>query len=168
MPAARDAGQAPPGTVAGGDEKEGVMRTLGPWNGMTHLRKEVDRLFDRMWEGEPELASLGEWKPALDLKETKDFLVVTAEMPGMDPKDIKVTVREGILTIEGEKKQQEEEKDEKHYRMERSFGSFVRSVRLPLVVDSNKVAATFKNGLIEVKMPKLASTKETTIPIKTE
>lgn len=143
------------------------MRTLGPWNGMT-LRKEVDRLFDRMWEGEPELASLGDWKPLLDLKETKDFMVVTAEMPGMDLKDIKVIVREGILTIEGEKKQLEEEKDEKHYRMERSFGSFSRSIRLPVAVDPNKVTAVLKNGLIEVKMPKLASAKETTIPIRTE
>ena len=144
------------------------MRTLGPWNGMTHLRKEVDRLFDRMWEGEPELASLGEYKPLLDLKETKDFMVVTAEMPGLEPKDIKVTVREGILTIEGEKKQLEEEKDEKHYRMERSFGTFARSIRLPVAVDATKVTALFRNGLIEVKMPKLATTKETMIPIKTE
>lgn len=144
------------------------MRTLGPWNGMTHLRKEVDRLFDRVWETEPEYVALGEWKPILDLKETKDFMVATVEMPGMDPKDIKVTVREGILTIEGEKKQLEEEKDEKHYRMERSFGSFSRSVRLPVPVDAAKVTALFKHGLIEVKMPKLATTKETTIPIKTE
>ena len=144
------------------------MRTLGPWNGMTHLRKEVDRLFDRVWEGEPELALLGEYKPLLDLKETKDFLVVTAEMPGLEPKDIKVTVRDGILTIEGEKKQLEEEKDEKHYRMERSFGTFARSIRLPVAVDATKVTALFRNGLIEVKMAKLATTKETTIPIKTE
>ena len=57
------------------------MRTLGPWNGMTHLRQEVDRLFDRMWEAEPELPSLGDWKPLLDLTETKDAMVVTAEMP---------------------------------------------------------------------------------------
>ncbi len=146
------------------------MQVLTPWTGLTTLKKEMDRLFDRFWEMDfPELPSLrGEWGPTLDLSETKDALVVKAEIPGIDPKEINVSLQEQVLTIKGEKRQEKEEKDEHYYRMERSYGAFARSIRLPVPVDGSKVNATFKNGLLTITLPKTPAAKGTTIPIKAE
>ena len=146
------------------------MRALAPWTGLTTLQKEIDRLFERFWEPRwdefPALA--GEWTPSLDLSETKDALVVKAEIPGIDPKEIEVSLQDQVLTIKGEKRQEKEEKDEHYFRMERSYGGFVRSIRLPVPVDGSKVSATFKNGLLTVKLPKTPAAKGTTIPVKAE
>jgi len=146
------------------------MRALIPTNGITTLRKEMDRLFDRIWEGGlPEITTpLGEWTPALDIFETTEGVVVKAEVPGIDPKDIQVTLNNQLLTISGEKKFEKEEKDEKHYRMERASGSFARSINVPVPVDTGKVMATFKNGLLTIQMPKTAAAKGMTIPVKAE
>ena len=113
---------------------------------------------------------MGEWAPALDVSETKDAVMVKAEVPGMDPKEIQLSLEDQLLTLKGEKKQEKEEKDEKehYYRSERSYGAFVRTVRLPATVDGSKVTATFKNGLLKVTLPKAATAKGTTIPIKAE
>jgi HSP20 family protein len=86
----------------------------------------------------------------------------------MDQKDIQISLQENLLTIKGEKRQEKEEKDERYHRVERSYGSFTRSVRLPVGVDASKVTATFKNGLLTVTMPKTVAAKGTTIPIKVE
>jgi HSP20 family protein len=133
------------------------------------MKKEMDRLFDRFWEGDfPQLPSMGDWAPALDVSETKDAVMVKAEIPGMDPKEIQLSLQDQVLTLKGEKKQEKEEKDEHYYRAERSYGTFVRAVRLPTPVDGSKVAATFKNGLLTVTLPKAPTAKGTTIPIKAE
>jgi HSP20 family protein len=133
------------------------------------MRKEMDRLFDRFWEGDfPQLPALGEWAPALDVSETKDAVLVKAEVPGMESKDIQLSLQEQVLTIKGEKKQEKEEKDEHYYRSERSYGAFARAVRLPTPVDGSKVTATFKNGVLSVTLPKAAAAKGTMIPIKAE
>ena len=145
------------------------MRSLMPWTGMMGLKSEMDRLFDRFFEPRWEEApALGEWAPSLDLSETKDAFVVKAEVPGMDPADIQVSLQENLLTIKGEKRHEKEEKDERYHRVERSYGTFTRTVRLPIGVDLSKVTATFKNGLLTVTMPKTAAAKGTTIPIKSE
>ncbi len=145
------------------------MRSLMPWTGMTSLKQEMDRLFDRFFEPHwGEFPALGEWTPSLDLSETKDALVAKLEIPGMDPKDIQVSLQENLLTIKGEKKQEKEEKDEHYHRVERSFGAFTRSVRLPVAVDGSKVNAHFKNGLLTVTLPKAPGAKGTTIPVKAE
>jgi HSP20 family protein len=130
----------------------------------------MDRLFDRIWEGGvPEITTpLGEWTPALDIFETADDVMVKAEVPGIDPKDIQVTLNNQLLTISGEKKYEKEEKDEKHYRMERASGSFARSINIPVPVDPGKVIATFKNGLLKIQMPKTAAAKGMSIPVKPE
>jgi HSP20 family protein len=141
-----------------------------PWTGTSSLRREMDRLFDRFFEPESGEASatFGEWAPSLDLTETKDALVVKAEIPGIDPKDIQVTIQENYLTIKGEKKQEKEEKDERHHRIERSYGAFARGVRMPVAVDGSKVEAKFKNGLLTVSLPKTPGAKGTTVPVKAE
>jgi HSP20 family protein len=146
------------------------MRALMPTNGITTLRKEMDRLFDRIWEGGlPEVTTpLGEWTPALDIGETNEAVIVKAEVPGIDPKEIKVSMVNQLLTISGEKKYEKEEKDEKFYRMERSTGFFARAITIPVPVDAGKVVATFKNGLLTITMPKTVAAKGMTIPIKAE
>ncbi len=145
------------------------MRALAPWTGLTSLKKEMERLFDRFWEGDfPELSAGGEWSPRLDLSETKDALVVKAEIPGIEPKEIQVSLQDQVLTIKGEKKQEKEEKDEHRYRMERSYGVFARSLRLPVPVDREKVAAKFKNGLLTITLPKMPVARGTAIPIVAE
>jgi HSP20 family protein len=145
------------------------MRALTPWTGLSTMKKEMDRLFERFWEGDfPEFPAMGDWAPALDVSETKEAVVVKAEVPGMDPKDIQLSLQDQTLVLKGEKKQAKEEKEEHYYRAERSYGAFVRTVRLPANVDASKVAAAFKNGLLTVTLPKAAAAKGTTIPIKAE
>jgi HSP20 family protein len=145
------------------------MRALMPWTGMTGLKQEMDRMFDRFFESKwDEFPALGEWAPSMDISETKDSLVAKIEAPGMEEKDIQVSLQENLLTIKGEKKQEKEEKDERYHRVERTYGSFTRSVRLPVAVDASKVTASFKNGLLTVTLPKTPAAKGTMIPIKAE
>ena len=148
-------------------EMEEQMRALTPWTGMTSLRKEMDRLFERlaepMW---PEMPTLGEWEPKLDVTETKDSVTVKAELPGVDQKDIAVSLQEGVLTIKGEKESEKEEKDKQYHRVERSHGAFYRAVRLPAAVEAGKVTASFKDGVITITLPKAPEATGTTIPVK--
>lgn len=143
------------------------MRALAPWTGIASLRQEMDRLFERFFEpADSDVVALGEWAPKLDLSETKDAVVVKAEVPGIEPKEIQVSVKDQVLTISGEKEQHKEEKDERFYRMECAYGAFSRSLRMPVAVDAGKVTATFKNGLLTVTLPKAPTAKGTTIPVK--
>ncbi|MBI4637920.1 MAG: Hsp20/alpha crystallin family protein [Candidatus Rokubacteria bacterium] len=143
------------------------MRALAPWTGMTSLRQEMDRLFERFFEPRWDaIEAVGEWAPKVDLSETKDAVIVKAEIPGVEQKDLHVTFQEQVLTIKGEKQQEKEEKDERFHRVERSCGAFARSMRLPAAVDGEKVTASFKDGLLTVTLPKAPAAKGTTIPIK--
>jgi HSP20 family protein len=133
----------------------------------TSLRQEIDRLFDRFIEpGWLQMPALGDWEPKVDVSETKDAVVVRAEVPGVDQKDIGLSLQEGVLTIKGEKEEEKEEKDKRYHRVERSYGAFARAIRLPAAVDSSKVSATFKDGVLTVTLPKTAAAKGTAIPIK--
>ena len=144
------------------------MRTPGPWTG-TGLKREMDRLFERFFDSPwAETPALGDWTPAIDVTEGKEAVTVKAEVPGVDPKDIAVSLEGDVLTIKGEKEEKKEEKDERQHRVERSWGAFMRAVRLPAPVDGGKVTATFKNGVVTITLPKTTSAKGTTIPLKTE
>ena len=147
------------------------MNVMTPWTGLGTglgtLKQEMDRLFDRFFEPRlEEVSAFAGWAPKLDVSETKDALVVKVETAGVDPKDIQISLQEQLLTIKGDKHQEKEEKDEQYHRMERSYGSFARSIRLPVPVDAQKVDANFKNGLLTVTLPKTPAAKGTTIPIK--
>ena len=142
------------------------MDSIVPWKEgrqLTSLRREMDRLFDRFFEGWPFFrisAAGGEWAPAVDVSETAKEIVVKAELPGMDPKDIDLSVRGDVLTVAGERKQEKEEKGENFHRIERTYGSFSRSVRLPAEVDPGKVDATYKDGVLKITLRK---TKEAAV-----
>jgi HSP20 family protein len=143
------------------------MRALMPWTGMTSLRKEMDRLFDRFLERPwPEMPTLGEWEPTVDVSENKEAVIVKAELPGVEQKDIAVSLQDGVLTIKGEKEAEKEEKDKRYHRVERSYGAFFRSMRLPAAVEAGKVTATFKDGVITITLPKAPEAKGTAIPVK--
>ena len=143
------------------------MRALTPWTG-AGLKREMDKMFERFFESPWELPALGDFTPVLDLSEGKDAITVKAELPGVEPNEIAVTLEGDVLTIKGEKEEKKEEKDERRHREERSWGSFMRSVRLPAPVDGSKVAATFKNGVVTITLPKAPGAKGTTIPVKAE
>jgi HSP20 family protein len=144
------------------------MRTLAPWRG--DLRRDMERFFERfadpIWE--PFDMTAGDWAPKLNVSETKDAMVVTAEMPGVDPKEIEIALTGDLLTLKGEKEKETGEKEERFHRVERTYGAFLRSVRLPMAVDGSKVTATFKNGVLVVTLPKTPAAKGTTIPVKAE
>ena len=145
------------------------MHALTPWVGLGGLRTEMDRLFDRFLDVKfDDWPASGEWAPRLDVSETKDAIVVKAEVAGVDPKDIQISLQEQLLTVKGEKHKEKEEKDEHYHRVERSYGAFTRSIRLPVAVDGGKVSAAFKNGLLTITLPKTPAAKGTTIPIKAE
>lgn len=145
------------------------MRALAPWRGMETLRQEMERVFDRFFEPRwEEFEAVGAWAPKLDFSETKDAFVVKAEVPGVEQKDISVSIQDQMLTIKGEKHKEKEEKDEKYHRVERSWGAFARTIALPAGVDTEKVNATFKDGVLSVKLPKTPAAKGTTIPVKAE
>jgi len=140
-----------------------------PSTGMSNLKQEFERFFGPFGELKlEEFPAVGDWAPSMDVSETKEALVVKAEVPGLDPKDIQISLQEQYLTIKGEKTQEKLDKEERYHRVERFYGSFARSVRLPVGVDGSRVTASFKNGLLTVTLPKTAAAKGTTIPIKAE
>lgn len=126
-------------------------------------------LFDRFF-GDFSLPSMAfedtEWVPAFDVSETDKELIVRAEVPGMDKKDIKITVSDGILTIEGEKKHEKKEENEQYHRVERRYGTFSRTMRLPDEVDADKVDATYKDGVLNIRLPKSEAVYPRKIEIK--
>ena len=145
------------------------MRAMMPWTGMSNLKQELERFFGPFGELKlDEFPALGDWAPSMDVSETKEALVVKAEVPGLDPEDIQISLQEQYLTIKGEKTRETMDKEERYHRVERFYGSFARSVRLPVGVDGSRVTASFKNGLLTVTLPKTAAAKGTIIPIKAE
>lgn len=106
------------------------------------------------------------WVPAFDITENEKEYVVTAEMPGVDAKELDVTFTDGILTVKGEKKQEKEDKGENFHRIERRYGSFHRSFRIPGEVKSNKIDANVKDGVLKLTLPKAEESKPTKIEVK--
>ena len=131
------------------------------------MRREMDRLWDSFFEGQPtRRVGEGEWAPSLDISETKSDLVVKAEIPGIDPKDIDISLNENVLTIKGEKRQEKEEKEEGYHLVERSYGSFTRSIRLPREIQNEKINASYKNGVLKITLPKTEEAKKKEVKIK--
>lgn len=142
---------------------------LIPWRPLRELdvlRREMDSLWDRFFSERPIERLGGEWTPSLDVSETKDKVVVKAEVPGVDPKEIEVSLSNGVLTIKGERKQEREEKDENYHLIERSYGSFSRSLRLPAEVQEGDVKANYKDGVLKITFPKTERAKEKEIKIE--
>jgi HSP20 family protein len=140
-----------------------------PFREISRLRREMDRLWeDYFGSGRRGLQPLqAEFAPAVDVKETADQVVVKAEVPGMDAKDINISVTGDVLTIKGEKKSEREEKEENYHVVERSYGSFSRSMVLPSAVDLDKIEAKYDKGVLTVTCTKKEGVKPKDIEIKT-
>jgi HSP20 family protein len=117
------------------------------------LQSEVNRVFDAFF-GAGGGAATRRWVPAVDLIETDDHLLLKADLPGLDKDDISIEVRDGVLTVAGERKAEHESKSEGYYRVERTFGTFSRSLTLPQGIDADRVEASFEKGVLEVRIPK--------------
>jgi HSP20 family protein len=141
-----------------------------PFREVSRLRDEMDRLWqDFFGPGRRALRPLAEeWIPPVDISDTADKVTVRVEVPGMDAKDIDISLSGDILTIKGEKKAGKEEKGENFYLVERSYGSFARSLRLPAVVEADKIEATYKQGVLTITCPKKEEVKAKQITIKAE
>jgi HSP20 family protein len=153
--------------------KEG--REVGPWrpfSGLTGMEQEVEKLFEDFWGrpfGWPERWRSRELKvrgPAIEVYEETGDVVVKAEIPGLKKEDLQVNLSDNLLTIHGEKKQEEEKKEKGYYYSERSYGSFSRSIQLPTDVQPEKVSASFKDGVLEIRLPKTEEAKRKEVKIK--
>lgn len=138
------------------------------------LRREMDSLFDNFFRGfdlEPFFEKrMGVFSPRIDVSENDKEIKISAELPGMDEKDIDVSLQNDMLTLKGEKKEEKEDKGKDYYRMERSFGSFSRTIPLPVEVETDKIEAKFKKGVLTITLPKTAKAVAETkkIPVKVE
>jgi HSP20 family protein len=143
---------------------------LSPWKPFGELspfRKEMDRLWNRFLGETPFARTFNEmWSPSVDISETKDDFIVKAELPGLEAKDVNVSISGNVLTIKGEKKAEEEEKDEHYHRIERYSGSFQRVFQLPSGVKADKVEANFDKGVLKVTLPKVEEAKKKEIEVK--
>lgn len=133
-----------------------------PFRDVMALREEVNRLFGRtLGEG----AGAAVWTPAVDVFDTKDAIVLKAELPGLKPEDIDIEIDENVLTIKGERRFQEAVEDGRYYRLERSYGHFSRSLTLPQGVRGEQVQAQFDQGVLEVRVPKAEEVKPRKIAV---
>ena len=138
-----------------------------PWNMLDQMRKEMDRMFELRTTGEEGGSVVtSDWTPAVDIKEEEDRFVLHADVPGVKPEDIDVHMENGQLTIRGEKETEKKEEREGYRRVERSYGSFYRRFSLPETADSEKIAASSKDGVLEVVIPKQAKVQPKKIEVK--
>jgi HSP20 family protein len=117
-------------------------------------------------ENGKETLTVADWIPTVDIEEGDQDYHITAELPGLRKEDVKITLQEGVLTLQGERKQEREEKGKRFHRVERSYGGFVRSFALPDVVDEAKVLAEFKDGVLHIRLPKSEKAKPKAIEVK--
>ena len=147
------------------------LMNTNPFRDIEKARSEMDGLLDTFLFGRPQrrdfLAEV-EWLPAVDVAETKNEIVVNVEIPGMDPQEFDISLSGETLTIQGEKNQEKEEKEENYRLIERRCGFFTRSILLPHEVKSNKVRASYKEGILKITLPKSEETKKKEIKIKVE
>ncbi len=142
-----------------------------PFKELEEISDRFNRIFGRLparRESGREAMIVADWAPTVDITEDDKEYLIKAEIPEVDKKDVKVTVQDGVLTLTGERKQEKEEKGKKFHRIERSYGSFVRSFTLPDDVSEDKLKAEFKDGMLLVHLPKAEKPKPKAIEVKVE
>ncbi|TMI84114.1 MAG: Hsp20/alpha crystallin family protein [Bacillati bacterium ANGP1] len=140
-----------------------------PFDGVGTLERSMDRMLDEFFSLRParDLAAL-EREPAVEMFETEQDVVVRAEMPNVDPKNVDVTVTDGAITLRGQTKHEEEQKGRNYYRRELRSGSFTRTLPLPTEVKSAEAKATYKDGMLEVKIPKSERVRPTSVKVQVD
>jgi HSP20 family protein len=150
-----------------------MLSSLTPWQPFKEMEEAQNRLarffglsLPRFENGGKELMTITEWQPSVDIVEDDKEYLIKAELPEVKKEDVKVTVENGVLSITGERKFEKEEKDKKYHRIERSYGTFLRSFTLPEGADGSKVNAEFKDGLLRVRLPKSEKAQKKALEIK--
>ncbi len=138
-----------------------------PFRDLVTMRERMNKLFEDLVtsKGEEKDIVASSWAPAVDIFETDNELVLSAEVPGVDENDIEIHIEDSTLTIKGERKFEHETKEENYHRIERSYGSFFRSFSLPSYVDPDKIEAEHENGILKIRMPKKAELKPRKVKI---
>ena len=131
-----------------------------PFRELEEMSTRLNRFFGQTpMRQEEEGAFFADWAPAMDVEETDKEYLIKADLPAVTKEDVKVGIEDGVLTVQGERKQEKEEKGKRFHRMERSYGKFVRRMSVPIDVDPQKVAAEFKDGVLNVHLPKTNGAK---------
>ena len=139
-----------------------------PARDLMQMREEMDRLFNQAFgrgDGEEGAWGRGTWMPPVDIHETDDAFVLKAELPGFTKEDVQIELHGNRLILRGERKQETEVKEEQYHRRERAYGRFERAFWLPTTVDAEKIQASFKDGVLELRLPKSEAAKPKRIPI---
>lgn len=141
-----------------------------PFRDLVTLQERMNRMFDESYRGvargsEEEWALGGSWAPAVDIYEQGNDIVLKAELPGVDPKDVDIRVENNVLTLRGERRFDSEVKRESYHRVERAYGAFARSFTLPSVVDTAHIKAEYRDGVLQVTLPKREEAKPKQIQI---
>ncbi len=152
-----------------------MARELTLWKPLREIERisrEMDKFFDSLFERRPtrrfRFFEEDELFPLVDITETDNDLILRADLPGIDPNDINISLSDGILTIKGEKKQEKEEETEDYHIIERSYGTFTRQIQLPKSIESDQASASYKNGVLKIVLPKKEESKRKEIKISIE
>jgi HSP20 family protein len=141
-------------------------QALDPSRDVMDIQSQMNRLFDNFF-GQPSQLTERAWTPPVDMYETKNEVVVAVELPGVNEKDIRLSITGDLLTIQGERQWSDETREAGHYRQERWFGKFERALSLPIPVETGQVKATYRDGVLTVKLPKTEGVKPKEIKINT-
>ena len=153
------------------------LQKYDPWNAfagdmpatLSRLRSQLNHIFDQdlaLFDDEDTRVATSSWTPSVDIREEDDKYVFTADIPGVDPRKIEVTAENGMLTIKGERESEKKEEKKNYKRIERSWGSFYRRFSLPDNVDTDRIDANSRDGVLELSIPKTAAAKPRKIEIK--
>ena len=140
-----------------------------PFRDLITIQDRMNKLFEQTLartRGDDEGVAPSAWSPSVDIYETAEAIVLTAELPGLKREDIEIQLRDSTLTLKGERKFEREVKDENYLRIERSYGAFQRAFSLPTVVQQDKIKAVFRDGVLEVTMPKAEEAKPKQVKVE--
>jgi HSP20 family protein len=143
----------------------GTVSRWEPFRELQEIQQEMNRLFDSFFGRPATVSAERTWFPLCDMWETKDDLYVAFELPGVREKDIQLTITGDLLTVKGERRWEREQRDDSYHRLERVYGKFERSVPLPVSVQADKVKATYRDGVLEIRLPKAEEVKPKEIKI---
>jgi HSP20 family protein len=141
------------------------MSVLSPFRGLSTLQEQINRVFNETLERRSEESNLTTWAPAVDIFETENALVVKADLPDIDPKDLDIRVENNILTIRGERKFERSENQDNYLRVERAYGTFSRSFSLSNTVNPDAIKAEYQNGVLTLHVPKREEAKPRQIKV---
>jgi HSP20 family protein len=142
------------------------LTRFDPFRELEEMSSRLGRFFGKPLQPRDDADGFGLWAPPLDVQETEKEYLIKADLPAVGKEDVKVAIEDGILTVEGERKQEQEEKGKRFHRVERTFGRFVRRLSVPSDVEPGTVTADFKDGVLSVHLPKLPSAKPRAIDVQ--